>query len=159
MAYDYTGKLPSDDDMSALTKPESTVVTEEFLSPFVKYEDGYPWPDLFTELDECLESNLLIYPLAELCTVARKHDDAATAQSTLQLPITDVEAMGFIERSKEKLNRKISRSVLQAFEARQMIPIAAKGFEPPVAQMTPASIIVFDDQISQEAMACMVMGE
>lgn len=46
---------------------------EVWLSPYVKYEsDGYRWPDLYTELDEMLEPNILIYPLAELRRLARE---------------------------------------------------------------------------------------
>jgi hypothetical protein len=47
---------------------------EDRIGPFIAYEDGYAWPDLFTEIDEMLESNIVIYPLAELRRKAREND-------------------------------------------------------------------------------------
>ena len=59
-------------------------------NPFLAYDDGFAWPDLYTECDEMLESCVLVYLLAELRSLVRKgeatskngHEDAIASQGT-----------------------------------------------------------------------------
>ena len=77
-----------DDDLSTISKPIPYDTSEECISPFIKYnENGYTWPDLFTEVDECLEACVLIYPLAELRRLARANL-VENAEKILSLPLT-----------------------------------------------------------------------
>lgn len=69
--------------------PDDPNDANQRMSPFLKYNDGYVYPDLFSEVDEMLESCVLIYALVELRRKARQQAfDAPTNQLILELPMS-----------------------------------------------------------------------
>jgi len=132
----------------------------ETVSPFIKYEDGYAWPDVYTELDEMMESNIVIYPLAELRAKARsgKFDEEGTS-SILNLPLTHADVMDTITRHEEtlfadtKVKEAFYRDVFQTAQDRHMMQAKTalpNGEQQPECHLTPTSIIAFDDEFANE---------
>ena len=158
---DYcSGKLLWEDDMSALSKPDSSALagSDEYMSPFINYDDGYQWPDMFTELDECLEAIALVYPIAELRKSARK-DGSDDDDPVLKLPLTHVDAIELIRKASRSkcLNQTFLKSILGACTERNMITNAEnpKG----AIHVSPTSIIAFEDKFSEPNLAYMIDGE
>ena len=143
--------------MSAISKPHAALAgSDEFMSPFVNYDDGYHWPDLYTELDECLEAVVLVYPIAELRKSARKNgmDDD---DPVFRLPLTHVDAIEVIrERRQSSLNPAPLKRALEACAQRDMLPKAENRGG--LVHVTPTSIIAFEDNFSQPDLAYMIDG-
>lgn len=93
----------TDDDSKLSRSTLSSAIPyadDEYVSPFIAYNDDYQWPDLYTELDECLESCILIYPLAELRRLARE-GKLDRPEKILQVPLTHAEVMDFVIANQE----------------------------------------------------------
>jgi len=75
------------------------------LSPFAVYEDGYQWPDLYTEIDEMLESNIVIYPLAELRRNESEELQLNDCHELFQLPLSHTNVAEAIRKNRNKLLR------------------------------------------------------
>jgi hypothetical protein len=74
---------------------------EDFMSsPFLKYYDGYSWPDVYTEVVECLEACALIYPLAEIRRLARAKQ-LQDSDLLLQLPLSHAQVLDAIESNEQ----------------------------------------------------------
>jgi len=89
LGNDGNKKDVDDDGKSTASKPIPYDPSDDVcVSPFIKYNsDGYRWPDLFSELDECLEACILIFPLAELRKMARA-GELENPSRILALPLT-----------------------------------------------------------------------
>jgi hypothetical protein len=75
---------------------------DEIISPFLAYEDGYRWPDLYSEIDECIESSMLVIALAELRRLAKNpQHQLKQAAKILSLPLSHRQVMEFIIKNKE----------------------------------------------------------
>ena len=131
------------------------VLEDECMSPFVKYDDGYRWPDLYTEIDEMLEPNILIYAIAELRKMARE-DEILFGSSILSLPISHSEIMQVVEGNRKllettKFGKEFYVNVLRAADERNMTrhtdragnPVPEK--EPSQVNLSPETIVAFDD--------------
>jgi hypothetical protein len=167
MSFFYS-KLPGDgeaDDLSVLTKPE-TVFEDEHVSPFIKYDDGYQWPDLYTELDECLEANLLVYPLAKLRKLARSKKLMHNADAVLKMPITHTQVMDVVQRNRgnNKLTDESYMSILESCREREMLSSIENSDGDSkqrrnTVHLTPATIVAFHDRYSKEELTFMVTGK
>jgi hypothetical protein len=85
--------------------PEKAVVAHKdeadvTLSPFLRYYDGYLWPDLYTEVIEALEACALIYPLAEVRRLARR-DNLQDSKLLLRLPLSHSQVLEAIESNEQ----------------------------------------------------------
>lgn len=85
---------------SEVSEPIPYNDADELVSPFIAYEDGYRWPDLYTELDECLEACVLIYPMAELRKKARA-GELDNPEQILNLPLTYSKVMDYVQANRE----------------------------------------------------------
>lgn len=153
-----------DDDTSTVSKPIPFNEDDDLISPFVKYQDGYKWPDLFTEIDECLETCVLVYPLADLRRMARANE-VDNPNKILKLPLTHAKVMDFVEMNREKLTgtkfaEEFNLSILKAAEERHMIKFSTNEetatdageqntFVRPKS-LASTSIIAFDDEFENE---------
>jgi len=168
-----SGKKPgaSADDASMASKPIPFNDDDELVSPFIAYKnDNHRYPDLYSELDECIEACVLIYPLAELRKMARANE-LEDPQKILQLPLTHKKVMEYVEINKDKLmGKKFSKdfylNILAAADERNMTkastsPPPAKDStreasnsqanqRPTHRQTVPSSIIAFDDEFEKE---------
>jgi hypothetical protein len=88
-AVNKDGEVPYQDD-------------DEIISPFLVYEDGYRWPDLYSEIDECIESSILVVALAELRRLAKDpKSQLKQAAKILTLPLSHRQVMEFVIKNKE----------------------------------------------------------
>ena len=69
-------------------------------NPFIAYDDGFSWPDLYTECDEMLESCVLVYLLAELRTLVRKGEATSKTETVMQMPLPARDLMKAINGSR-----------------------------------------------------------
>jgi hypothetical protein len=132
---------------------------KESIGPFIAYEDGYKWPELFTEIDEMLESNIVIYPLAELRRKARDNEIEDGADMILKLPLTHAEVMQTINKNRDQLvdakfvSNEFYLDVFRTADERNMSQ-ALEGEEEKKdagdSHITPAVIIAFDDEFDNE---------
>lgn len=153
-------KDEEDDVASTVSKP---IFNEEDvrLHPFLPYSsDGYKWPSLYDELDECIEACVLIYPLAELRRMARAKE-VEDPKKILSLPLTHSKIMKFVEENREKLSDTkfaddFYLNILAAAEDRNMMAKSTnegnnreekQNFHREVAS---SSIIAFDDEFEKE---------
>ena len=83
---------------------------DDHISPFINYDDGYRWPDLFTEIDEMIEPCVLIYAIAELRKMARE-DEILFGSRVLSLPVSHSEIM-----QKELSEVHLSPETIVAFD-------------------------------------------
>jgi hypothetical protein len=147
--------LQADNDKAA-PKDAPTEDDEESMSPFSAYEDGYKWPNLFTEVDEMMETCVLIYPLAELRRMVREGKIQDESGEILKTPLTHTQILRIVESKKEELvetefGNEFYLDVLKTVEERNMIcsPENAEEEVKPV-NCTPSKIVAFDDEFEQE---------
>jgi hypothetical protein len=88
------------DDSTAASSTTTKDEAEATLSPFMRYYDGYAWPDMYTEVIECLEACALIYPLAEIRRLARR-DKLRHSKQLLQLPLSHTQVLDAIESNEQ----------------------------------------------------------
>lgn len=77
-------------------------------NPFLAYDDGFKWPDLYTECDEMLESCVLVYLLSELRSLAKQGEATTKSMKALQMPITAKDLMRVVNSSRELLTTSYS---------------------------------------------------
>lgn len=155
----YTGKFLWEDEMSTVTKPESLTGLEDGVSPFIRYENGYQWPDLYTELDECLEAIALIHPLAELRRLAKNEELEDDEVRLLKLPLSHIDATTAIQISKDKkrLCTSFFHDILDLLRERDMLH-SGENATRSMVRLSPTSIVAFDDKFSEPDLAYMVNG-
>ena len=113
--------------------------TNERISPFLPYtQDGYVFPDLYTELDEMLECCTLIYPLVEL---RRKARTGIVDESILKLPMSHSKLWDIVNAHREQLldTKFATEFYLQTLQAAE-----SRSF------FSPTSIVACDDEFEQE---------
>jgi hypothetical protein len=101
----------AEDDMSQLSKLTHLSDSrngiqyhedDEVISPFLAYEDGYRWPDMYSEIDECVESSLLVAALAKLRALARDPQcSLKNSARVLSLPLSHRQVMDFVIKNQE----------------------------------------------------------
>jgi predicted lipase len=128
---------------------------EESLSPFLAYEDGYKWPDLFTEVDEMMETCVLIYPLAELRRMVREGELQDESGTILKTPLTHTQILSIVESKKDELvktqfGNEFYLDVLKTAEERNMMGISNTEEETQPVNVSPSTIVAFDDEFEQE---------
>lgn len=69
-------------------------------NPFIAYDDGFAWPNLYTECDEMLESCVLVYLLAELRTLVRKGEATSKTETVMKMPLPATDLMKVINSSR-----------------------------------------------------------
>jgi hypothetical protein len=143
-----------------LSQPSSnkTIDDDDGISPFLAYEDGYLWPDLYSELDEMLEHNVLIYPLAELRKMAREGTLTST-ESSLAIPLTYATLMDVVEANQKQLEETsfgdgFYLENLKTLEERNMMPRPSNKKEGNKEEsvptnLSPSTIIAFDDEFAE----------
>jgi predicted lipase len=121
---DYVASLsPAPAATPPITAKKAVPVANDApLSPFDAYSgDGsYHWPDLYTEVDEMLETCVLIYPMVEIRRKARSSDfDGLSAEKVLYLPQTHTEIMQVVSHNKDKISDTSLKSefFMKALEA------------------------------------------
>jgi hypothetical protein len=77
-------------------------------NPFMAYDDGFEWPDLYTECDEMLESCVLVYLLSELRSLAKQGEATNKTMKVLQMPLAAKDLMRVINSSRELLTTTYS---------------------------------------------------
>lgn len=130
-------------------------VDEESLSPFLAYEDGYKWPDLFTEVDEMMETCVLIYPLAELRRKVREGELHDESGEILKTPLTHTQILQIVESKKEELVKtqfgdEFYLDVLKTVEERDMMSSPKTEEEVKPVNVSPSTIVAFHDEFEQE---------
>jgi hypothetical protein len=101
--YDHStssNKLAPQENAESKSAPRDAGDAEFMSSPFLKYYDGYPWPDVYTEVVECLEACALIYPLAEIRRLARAKQ-LQDSERLLQLPLSHAQVLDAIESNEQ----------------------------------------------------------
>jgi hypothetical protein len=141
------------EDEKVVPKATPTYDEEESLSPFLAYEDGYKWPNLFTEVDEMMETCVLIYPLAELRRMVREGELQDESGAILKTPLTHTQILNIVESKKEELvktqfGNEFYLDVLKTVEERNMMAIPKSEQEP--ANVSFSTIVAFDDEFEQE---------
>jgi hypothetical protein len=112
-------------------------VDEEPISPFIAYDDGYFWPDLWSEIDEMFESTILLFPLAALRRRARAGEfDAPTTEKILTMPLSHVQVWEVITANKAALTKDLSPKSLEAAVAR--------------SHLSRTTFITVDDEFEQD---------
>lgn len=139
----------------------------EHLSPFIKYEgDGYHWPDLFTEIDEMIEPNVLIYAIAELRKIAREQH-IPLGDTVLDLPVSHSEIMQVVETNRKLLEttrfgQEFYVQILKAVDERSMTRFTDREGQPvPEKELTeiklsPETIVAFDDEYADKELVYMI---
>jgi hypothetical protein len=127
----------------------------ESLSPFLVYEDGYKWPDLFTEVDEMMETCVLIYPLAELRRMVREGELQDESGAIMKTPLTHTQILSIVESKKEELVKtkfgdEFYLDVLKTVEERNMMASPKSEEEAQPVNVSPSTIVAFDDEFEQE---------
>jgi hypothetical protein len=123
---------------------------DEYISPFIAYDDGYQWPDVFSELDEMIENCILIYPLVELRRKARaKELSEEVCKRVLTMPFTHAGIMEVVEKHKDalgdtKFTKEFYVQTLEAARERNIV--------------SPASVVAVDDEFEQEELVYAVEG-
>jgi hypothetical protein len=141
--------LKGDDEKAApQITPKSSSADEEGTSPFLAYEDGYKWPDLFTEVDEMMNTCVLIYPLAELRRKVREGELKDESGAILETPLAHTKILGIVESKKEELvdtkfGKEFYLEILKTVEERDMMNASNNC-------VAPSTIIAFDDQFEKE---------
>lgn len=136
------------------------------ISPFMKYEDGFRWPDIYTEIDEMVEPCLLIYAIAELRQLARK-DEILFGSRILSFPVSHSEIMEVVESNRKRLEttsfgKEFYVNILRAADERNMTRYANKEGEPVPEKATteikisPETIVAFDDEFAEEELVYMI---
>jgi Lipase (class 3) len=120
------------EDESVLTAKS---MDDDRIHPFIAYDDGYRFPDLFTEIDEMIETNCLI----------------------LSMPLTHAQVMELIQSNSTEVNAKS----LEVMEERNMLehssePEEGKTMTAKQRKLSPASIIAFDDEFEEEELVYMI---
>lgn len=93
----------NNDDMSQLSLASKAIPysdEDEAVSPFIAYNDGYMWPDVYSELDECIESSILVCAMAELRKLAKRNELFQSAK-ILKTPVTHRQVMDFVIKNQE----------------------------------------------------------
>lgn len=112
-------------------------VDDEPSSPFISYEDGYFWPDLWSEIDEMFESTILLFPWTALRRKARAGEfDAVIAENILRMPLTHVQVWEMIVANKDKLTKDLSPRSLEAAVTR--------------SHLSRTTFITVDDEFEQD---------
>lgn len=124
------------------------------LSPYIRYDDGYQWPDLYEEIDNVIEKNVLIYAIAELREMARNDKTILMGKQALELPLTHAQLMDVVEANQKSLEemqfgKAHVQDVLRTTEERNMIYSTQR-------QISPETIIAFDDEFAEEELVYMV---
>jgi len=118
---------------------------DEPISPFVKYEnDGFLWPDVYSELDEMIECCVLLHPLVDLRRLARQHKLGAAEDEDkiLQLPMSFADAMLTVEDHKETLVDKATDEF-----SIKTLDVAKKRAD---SHVSPTTIVAIDDEFEKE---------
>ena len=135
----------------------------ERMSPFVAYEDGYEWPDLYSEVSEMFETCALIYPLAELRKMAREQPIFGR-ELILSTPLTHEQVMGVVEANRQELIKTDKQfgedfyfDILMMCEERDMLITSVDDSDKrETGVLIPASIVAFDDEFEQEELVYMI---
>ena len=145
------------------------VLEDEYLSPFVKYDDGYRWPDLYSEISEMIEPNILIYAIAELRKLARE-DEILFGSRVMKLPVSHSEIMQVVESNRKLLEttrfgKEFYIQVLRAADERNMTRHTDRDGnsvpEKEVSQinLSPETIVAFDDEFVDKELVYMIIGK
>ena len=139
---------------------------DDYMSPFIKYDDGYRFPDLFSEIDEMIEPCVLIYAIAELRKLARQ-DEILFGSRILSLPVSHSEIMQVVESNRKLLEtssfgKEFYVSILRAADERNMMrhtdregnAVAEK--EPAEVSLSPETIVAFDDEYADKELVYMI---
>ena len=141
---------------------------DEYLSPFIKYDDGYRWPDLFSEINEMLEPNILIYAIAELRKLARE-GGILFGSRVLRLPVSHSEIMQVVESNRKELEtlrfgKEFYKNVLRAADERNMMRHTDRNGnqvpekDPSEINLSPETIVAFDDEFVEKELVYMIIG-
>ena len=144
------------------------VLEDDYMSPFIKYDDGYHWPDLYTEINEMLEPNILIYAIAELRKLARDQEILFGAR-VLKVPVSHSEIMQVVESNRKlletlKFGKQFYVDMLRAAEERNMMRYADRDGnvvpekEPTEINLSPETIVAFDDEFAEKELVYMIIG-
>jgi len=139
---------------------------DDYISPFIKYDDGYRWPDLFTEIDEMIEPCVLIYAIAELRKMARE-DEILFGSRVLSLPVSHSEIMQVVESNRQRLEttsfgKEFYVNILRAADERKMTRHtdsqgnAVPEKEPSEVHLSPETIVAFDDEYADKELVYMI---
>ncbi|CAB9517102.1 Lipase (class 3) [Seminavis robusta] len=82
--------------------------TGSVKNPFIAYDDGYHWPDLYTECDEMVETCVLVYLLAELRSLVRQGEATSKTEKVMQMPLEAKDLMRVINSSRALLTTSYS---------------------------------------------------
>lgn len=123
----------------------SKVHEELLISPFIRYDDNYHWPSLYSEANEMIETSSLIYLLSELRTKARKGDLPSGAENVLSTPLTYAQILETVEMNSEtlagsELGSDVFNNILEATRERNIT----------TSSVTPSQIVAFDDEFATE---------
>lgn len=127
------------------------------MTPFDAYDDGFAWPNLYEEIDEMLEACILIYPMADLRSMAREGKIKDPRGTATKLPLTSSEVLGVINANMDALigtdldqqESKNSHRIdaLHAIQERQM-----KGGRKAKdrVHLSTTRLVAFDDEFALE---------
>lgn len=153
---------PTRDENDILAKK----LAKDGVGPSLLYEDGYKWPDLYTELDAMIESNLVIYPLAALRKKAKKNQlrDRKNTARLFKFPLTHKDVMKISTNEKEQLldvegeEKTFFRDLFGTAEDRAKRPKEKEDTESREKSNRRGyeMIIAFDDEYAREELVYMI---
>jgi len=74
--------------------------TGSMSNPYLAYDVGFAWPDLFTECDEMIESCVLVSLLAEIRLLVRKGEATTKMEAVMKMPLPALDLMRVIDSSR-----------------------------------------------------------
>lgn len=153
---------PQKDDNLQKKNSDTTSMKDEEMSPFVTCQRDHAWPSLYTEVDEMLESSVLVYALAELRSLARQGKLTVQSERALALPITHSELLKVVqgnqhELADSKFGKEFYIDLLQTISDRNMMAGSPlEHSEGKVQNATAATIVAFDDETEKEELVYMI---
>jgi len=115
--------------------------------PFIKYDDGYEYPNLYRETDDMLQACILVYPMAELRRLVR--NGTLQDDTVLKLPLTAKQVLQVVETHKHVLvntaafGQDFHLDILKAIADRQILLRA-------VDEKEETTLVAFDDEFERE---------
>jgi hypothetical protein len=132
------------EETKAYAKPQfdqlSSPCGDTDVSPFLPYEDGYRWPDLWSELDEMVEGLAIVFPLVEIRR-KEKEINSDVRDTTQNTRLTMDDALDIVVANKSK----IVESSLEKDFLMKSIEIAEKR-----KGILSASTLSIEDQMDQQ---------
>lgn len=132
----------------------SILSTESFaIGPIVAYDDGYKWPNLYAEIDEMLDTCIVIQPLSQLRKKALEMP-IQKAAPIVRLPMTRSQMMNVIEKNCSLLSRTNydTYELLETTRDRGMLDKSARKMPGSQKALVANTLVAFEDDFEYDSL-------